>query len=596
MRNAETILNIIRNRGRHRLPLENLYRLLYNPDLYLRAYSRIHNNSGAMTKGTTDETVDGMSLAKIDLIIESLRQERYRWKPVRRTHIPKKNGKMRPLGIPTWSDKLLQEVIRSILEAYYEPQFSDHSHGFRPGRGCHTALVEIKRIWDGTKWFIEGDIKGCFDNIEHEILLSILRESIHDNRFLRLINNLLRAGYLECWKYNTTLSGSPQGGVISPILSNIYLNRLDKYVEETLLPKYTQGIRRKKNPEYKSIESRIHRRRKAGKLDEVKQLAKLQSQLPSHDPSDPDYRRLRYIRYADDFLLGFAGPKVEAEEIKEELRKFLQEKLKLELSEEKTLITHAVNEAARFLGYEVVVHHCDTRKDRKGQRSINGGIGLRLPLNVLEAKCSQYKSDGKPIQRTELINDSDYTIVTLYQSEYRGIVQYYLLADNVGWLTKLHWVMQVSLIKTLARKYKAGVKEVRRRYSSKVQTEYGPRKCIEVKYQRKGKEALIARFGGIPLRRQKTAEIKDQTTERQRPWRNEIIKRLLADECELCESREKVEVHHIRKLADVQRKGRREKPLWKQVMSARRRKTLIVCQMCHDAIHSGRPTRQRVKE
>jgi len=299
MRNAETILNIIRDRGKRRLPLENLYRLLYNPDLYLRAYSRIHNNSGAMTKGKTEETVDAMSLAKIDAIIESLRQERYQFKPVRRTHIPKKNGNMRPLGIPTWSDKLLQEVIRSILEAYYEPQFSDHSHGFRPRRGCHTALTEIKRIWDGTRWFIEGDIKGCFDNINHEILLSILRESIHDNRFLRLVNNLLKAGYLQYWKHNTTLSGTPQGGVISPILSNIYLDRFDKYVEETLLPKYTQGIRRKKHPEYKSIELKIYRRRKAGRLDEVRQLAKLQSQLPSHDPSDPDYRRLRYVRYVE---------------------------------------------------------------------------------------------------------------------------------------------------------------------------------------------------------------------------------------------------------------------------------------------------------
>jgi group II intron reverse transcriptase/maturase len=216
MRDAETTLAIIRERGKEGLLLEDVYRRLYNPDLYLRAYGRIYRNAGAMTEGTTDETVDGMSQRKIEDTIELLRNERYRWTPVRRVLIPKKNGKTRPLGIPTWSDKLLQEVMRSILEAYYEPQFSTHSHGFRPERGCHTALREIFCTWSGTVWFIEGDIKGCFDNIDHSILLSILRERIHDNRFLNLVTNLLKAGYLEQWTYRPTLSGTPQGGIVAP--------------------------------------------------------------------------------------------------------------------------------------------------------------------------------------------------------------------------------------------------------------------------------------------------------------------------------------------------------------------------------------------
>src|ERR1051326_631564 len=192
-----------------------------------------------MTKGASPETADGMSLAKIDAIIEALRFERYRWTPVRRTYIPKKHGKVRPLGIPTWSDKLLQEVIRLILEAYYEPQFSDCSHGFRPKRGCHTALREVHRTWNGTTWFIEGDISQYFDSLDHEVLLQILAENIHDGRFLRLIGELLRAGYLEDWKFNKTLSGSPQGGVVSPILSNIYLDRLDKWVIVSFFPSTT---------------------------------------------------------------------------------------------------------------------------------------------------------------------------------------------------------------------------------------------------------------------------------------------------------------------------------------------------------------------
>src|SRR5436309_3552302 len=250
MRDAETTLNIIEDRGKRNLPLENVYRRLYNPDLYLRAYGRLYRNEGAMTKGTTPETVDGMSQRKIEEVIELLKYERFQWTPVRRMLIPKGNGKTRPLGIPTWTDKLLQEVMRSILEAYYEPQFSPTSHGFRPGRGCHTALKDIFHTWTGSRWFIEGDIKGCFDNIDHAILLSILRETIHDNRFLILVENLLRAGYLEQWDYRPTLSGTPQGGIISPLLANIYLDRLDQFVEQTLVPRYTCGDIRRRNKDY----------------------------------------------------------------------------------------------------------------------------------------------------------------------------------------------------------------------------------------------------------------------------------------------------------------------------------------------------------
>jgi retron-type reverse transcriptase len=217
MRTAEQVLGIIHNRGRHGLPLEDVYRQLFNPELFRTAYGKIYRNDGAMTPGTTRETVDGMSLAEIEGIIGLLRAERYRWTPVRRTYIEKKGStKKRPLGISTWTDRLLQEVIRMVLEAYYEPQFSDRSHGFRPGRGCHTALREIYHTWKGTAWFIEGDIKGCFDAIDHEVLLSIISENVRDNRFLRLLRGLCEAGYVEDWRYNRTLSGTPQGGICSP--------------------------------------------------------------------------------------------------------------------------------------------------------------------------------------------------------------------------------------------------------------------------------------------------------------------------------------------------------------------------------------------
>ena len=341
MRSAETVLGVIRERGRKGLPLEDIYRQLFNRNLYLHAYGRLARNKGAMTPGATSETADGMSLAKIDAIIEALRFERYRWTPVRRTYIPKQNGKVRSLGIPTWSDKLLQEVIRLILEAYFEPQFSERSYGFRAGRGCHHALWELQETWLGTAWFIEGDIAQCFDSFDHEVLLAILRETLHDGRFLRLIENLLRAGYLEDWKFNATLSGTPQGGVVSPILANIYLDRLDKFVETVLLPAYNRGAKRRMNMAYNRLLHLAHFYRKTGRPERAAALKRQQQKLPSLDPNDPKYRRLRYIRYADDFLLGFCGPRSEAEEIKQRLAGFLRDELKLELSKTKTLVTSA---------------------------------------------------------------------------------------------------------------------------------------------------------------------------------------------------------------------------------------------------------------
>jgi group II intron reverse transcriptase/maturase len=590
LRTAETVLGIIHERGKRGLPLEDIYRQLFNPELYLRAYGRLYANKGALTPGVTQETVDQMSLEKIGTLITDIRYERYRWTPVKRVYVPKRNGKLRPLGLPTWSDKILQEVIRMILEAYYECQFSPFSHGFRPGRGCHTALSEIDKTWTGSCWFIEGDISKCFEKIDHSILLSILREKLHDNRFLRLIENMLRAGYLEDWKYNRTLSGCPQGGIVSPILSNIYMDKLDKYVETQLLPAYNRGKGRKDNPRYQSLWHKAKKARKAGDIQQAEELQKQYQRLPSLDVHDPDYRRLRYSRYADDFLLGFIGSKAEAEEIKNQLAAYLKTSLNLELSAEKTLITHARSEAARYLGYLITVNQADDQRDYKNRRNVNGQVELRMPAEVITKKRTLYERNGTPIHRPELTLNSDFDIVNQYQTEYRGLVQYYLLAQNVGWLNRLHWTMTWSLSKTLANKHKTSAKAMLQKYRATTDTPYGTRKCLNVVIERDGKKPLVAQYGGIPLRRQKQAILIDQTPQYVKYERNELLKRLLANTCELCGSTENCEVHHIRKLADLKVKGRSVKPLWIQRMAARRRKTLVVCRACHEAIHAGRPT------
>ena len=595
MRDAETVLTIIRERGERKLPLEDVYRMLFNPDLYLRAYGRLYKNKGAMTKGTTDETVDEMSMAKIERLIDDVRHERHKWTPVRRVHIPKKKGGQRPLGLPTWKDKLLQEVVRSILEAYYEPQMSKRSHGFRPGRGCHTALQEIQTKWTGSRWFVEGDIAKFFDTMDHEVLLTILGEKIHDNRFLRLIRHLLESGYLEEWKFNKTLSGCPQGGVISPILSNIYLDKLDQYVEHVLIPKYTRGEKRVANPAYDSLRGKASWLKRKGKVKEAKELRKQFQKLPSFDPNDDAYRRLHYVRYADDTLFGFVGTRQEAEEIKHQLSHFLHETLKLEMSQEKTLITHASTEAARFLNYHIVNQQNDT-KHTKRQRKVNGKIGLLVPPDVVKSKCTPYLRAEKPTHRPEMLDDDDFTIIERYQQEYRGIVQYYLLAQNVSWFWKLHWIAERSLLKTLAYKHQTSMMFQLQKYKASFQTEDETvYTCLEIQVQREGKKPLVARFGAIPLKRQSIVTIVDHIPLYQRTERTELVKRLLADTCELCGSRENVEVHHVHKLADLE-KRKKEQPRWVKVMIARRRKTLVVCHFCHQAIHAGQPTRQRTRD
>jgi group II intron reverse transcriptase/maturase len=585
MQTAEVVLSVLRERGRKDLPCTQLYRQLFNKELYLLAYGNIYSNSGAMTPGASTETADGMSEDRIEQIIGLMRREKYRFSPARRVYIPKKNGKLRPLGMPTWSDKLVGEVVRLLLEAIYEPQFSDSSHGFRRFRGCHTALREINNTWTGTAWFVEGDISDCFGSLGHEILLGILAEKIHDNRFLRLIRNMLKAGYLEDWEYHDTLSGVPQGGTVSPILSNIYLHKLDEFVERELIPQYTRGATRAANPAYRQADALLRRARRRGDRTEARRLALEMRTLPSTDPMDPGYRRLKYLRYADDVLLGFTGPKAEAGEIKAKLARFLRETLGLELNQDKTLITHARSQRARFLGYHITVQHSST-KISNGRRSANGKIALKVPPDVVRAQCARYREHGKPWHRPRLQNLDDYDIVRVYGAEYRGVVNYYLLAQDAWRLRTLRWHAEVSMLKTLALKHQSTVTKMAARHKAKVITGDGPRTCFEARRRRKGKPDLVARFGGIILRQDRRAVITDPAPVRVRVPRKELLARLRQRECELCETGITVAVHQVAGLRELGKPGPGQ-PAWAALMAKMRRKTLIVCAPCHDWIHAN---------
>ena len=600
MRSPERVLNSLNEHSKDSsYKFERLYRLLFNEELFYVAYQKIASNGGSTTKGSDGRSIDEMSLARIETLIASLKDESYQPHPSRRVHIPKKNGKTRPLGIPAFEDKLVQEVVRMILEAIYEGHFETTSHGFRPKRSCHTALLHIQKTFSGAKWFIEGDIKGFFDNIDHDVLVGILRERISDDRFIRLIRKFLKAGYVEDWTFHNTYSGMPQGGIVSPILANIYLDKLDKYVKE-YIQHFDKGTKRRPGKESNNLAN--ERKRTVRKLKKVKDgtekaalVARLKAieqeraAFPNGDEMDESYRRLKYIRYADDFILGVIGSKEEAQRIKEDIKSFLSASLALELSEEKTLITHT-GKSAKFLGYEITV-----TRDNHQRRDVRGCLrrtyGKRVRLNVsmatlrdklleygaMEIKLRNGKEVWKPKCRSGLIFNDDLEILDRYNRETVGFCNYYLIANNCVVLHNFRYIMEYSMYKTFAGKYRSTVRKINKKYRYN--------KLFTVKYEQKG--AIKSRtFYKTSFKRRTTAFNGSCDIE---PYsiadvsRTNLTDRLKAEKCELCGATGKLIMHHVRNLKDL--KG---KESWERLMSARKRKTIALCPSCHRLRHLGK--------
>ena len=600
MRSPERVLNSLNEHSKDSsYKFERLYRILFNEELFYVAYQKIASNGGSTTKGSDGRSIDGMSLARIETLIASLKDESYQPHPSRRVHIPKKNGKTRPLGIPAFEDKLVQEVVRMILEAIYEGHFETTSHGFRPKRSCHTALLHIQKTFNGAKWFIEGDIKGFFDNIDHDVLVGILRERISDDRFIRLIRKFLKAGYVEDWTFHNTYSGTPQGGIVSPILANIYLDKLDKYVKE-YIQHFDKGTKRRPGKESNNLAN--ERKRTVRKLKKVKDgtekaalVARLKAieqeraAFPNGDEMDESYRRLKYIRYADDFILGVIGSKEEAQRIKEDIKSFLSASLALELSEEKTLITHT-GKSAKFLGYEITV-----TRDNHQRRDVRGCLrrtyGKRVRLNVsmatlrdklleygaMEIKLRNGKEVWKPKCRSGLIFNDDLEILDRYNRETVGFCNYYLIANNCIVLHNFRYIMEYSMYKTFAGKYRSTVRKINKKYRLN--------KLFTVKYEQKGviksrtfyktsfKRRTTAFNGSCDIEPYSIADVS----------RTNLTDRLKAEKCELCGATGKLIMHHVRNLKDL--KG---KESWKRLMSARKRKTIALCPSCHRLRHLGK--------
>ncbi|MBD5559957.1 MAG: group II intron reverse transcriptase/maturase [Clostridia bacterium] len=606
MRDPNEVLNHLSSKAcDESYRFKRLYRNFYNPRFYLLAYARISGRQGNLTPGTDDKTIDGMNEKRIMDLIESMKNYSYHPAPARRTYIPKKNGETRPIGIPAFEDKLVQEVMRMILEAIWEPTFLDTSHGFRPDRSCHTALSQMQKGFKSTKWFIEGDIKGCFDNIDHHVLANLVSKRIDDGRFIDLLWKFLKAGYMEQWEYHNTYSGTPQGSVISPVLSNIYLHELDKFMQD-FKKEYDCGTVRRDNPEYQAYNRKIRKLSKAldddrdqinaseikARIKEIKQLRQLRSKLPVKDAADPNYKRVQYVRYADDFLIGVIGSRKDAEYVKRTVEEFLKQTLKLDMSEEKTLITHG-RDFAHFLGYAVTTTYSqNTEKNALGvrKRPRSGTIALYIPHEVWVKKLQGYGAlkikmvEGKevyePTKRSYLLHLDDLEILSRYNAEIRELYNYYRLANNASVLSKFRYVMKYSMYKTFAAKYRTTIKKIVKKYRDG--------KDFAVQYETaKGqhKKAVFYNqgFAHDPFAVSK----KDPYQEDKVLWtlaRTSLLDRLQAGKCEWCGAEsEEIEIHHVRKLKDL--KG---KKAWERKMIERNRKTMALCPKCHRDLHAGR--------
>lgn len=580
---------------------QRLYRNLYNPEFYLLAYKNIYANAGSMTAGSDGATISGMSLERINKIIERMKDHSYTPNPARREYIKKKNSdKKRPLGIPSADDKLVQEVIRMILEAIYEPTFSKYSHGFRPKKSCHTALRQLSLEFTGAKWFIEGDIKACFDSFDHHVLIDIIRRKIDDEYFVALLWKFFKAGYQENFVYHKTICGTPQGSGASPILANIYLTELDNFVESLRKEFDTGKTIRGGGTEYNQITHILKKAKHCLKSEwdnmseaerkiavkDVKTIKRQQLETPFHPHFEIGYKRLKYCRYADDWIISVIGSKVDAETIKAKIKTFLADTLKLELSDEKTKITDS-KDFARFLGYDIAVarnRRIVRRKDGHLSRNTDG-IMLYMPKEAWFSKLREYdvlkierdsngKEVWKPKHRGWLCNKSDIEIVSKFNCEIRGLYNYYAMAINVTRLNSFYHIMKGSMLKTFAAKYKC--------HTSKIKMKYMRDKRFAIDYTTKA-GAKTAYFYDDGFRWNKDIKVKNPEMLPQYvvySGMNSLAGRLKMGLCEMCnEKTDDIRMFQVKKVKDL--KG--DKP-HEVIMKEKRRKTLAVCRKCFDLI------------
>lgn len=599
-------LEILREKNvNHNWVNKRLYPLMFREDLYITAYQRLKSKPGNMTPGPDGSTLDGFSLEIIRNIIQDMRTEKFKFSRARRVYIPKASGGERPLAVAPPRDKIVQEVIRMILETIYDspkgPRFSNHSHGFRPGKSCHTALKEIRNQWTGVKWIIEGDIKGCFDNIDHDLLIRCLERYIEDPRFINLIRKALSAGYLEFFTPVNSWIGTPQGSVLSPLLANVFLHELDCFVDG-LKDEYEEGSTklRRNNPVYRNIQYKILKvtnnlgneelspQEREILLEQKKELLKLRASTPSGDQEDPKFIRVKYVRYADDWIVGVIGSKKLAQEIKERIGRFLLDEMKLTLSEEKTHIRHAKTEPAFFLGTiitvgdngEQVIRETERKQNDQdvtfNRRSTGWTPTLKAPVKKIVQRLHLNgfcDGNGFPEPKTVWSVLDDEQIIDRFNAVLLGITNYYSFVNYFSNLTRIQYILKFSAAKTLATKHKTTI--------AKVFAKYGKNLSIKNPLDKKKtkKLNLITKWTTRPQRFQ----ISDKKIEPFDYHQKIRSRSKMGARCVICDSDDSVVMHHVRHIRTIDQKVKG----FDKILQMINRKQLPVCNECHVKIHNG---------
>jgi group II intron reverse transcriptase/maturase len=501
--------------------------------------------------------------------------------------------------MPSVRDKVVQEVIYMILETIYDsphgPYFKETSHGFRPNRSCHTALREYREKWTAVNWLIEGDIRSCFDELDHHTLITALRKKIQDERFLNLIWKLLNAGYMDLHGVKReSLIGSPQGGIISPILANVYLHELDEFVEE-LRTKLEKGKQKRRNPLYRrlSLKKACMVKRGETRTKEFKEVIQQIRAIPSSQTNDSDYIRVRFLRYADDWLIGICGSYALATEIKQSTKVFLRDRLQLTLSEEKTHITNARTEEAFFLGTILKIGNGGNAKVKQQtsiwtgktfkRRSTGSETVMNAPLLKLIKRLSDRgfcTKEGTPTPKSGwMFLDAD-QIVNLYSGVNRGLQNYYRFADNWKQLHRVQYILQFSLAKTLARKYQISVAKVFKRFGKTLTV------VVPGKVGKKDRKVSFYYNSDWSKKRGAFQTGRTQDIDLVRTAIHMRTRSKLGKPCCICgESAEQIVMHHVRHIRKLSHK--RETTGFNRILRAINRKQVPVCIPCHEKIHQG---------
>lgn len=574
---------------------QRLYRLFYDKELFIIAYEKLKSNKGSLTRASTRETMDGMSISRIEKLIDSMKSEKWQPRLARRILIPKSNGKSRPLGIQGPEEKLVQEVMRMILEAIYDTDFSTYSHGFRANKSCLTAMDQIRKNFDGVSFVIEGDFSKCFDSFNHEILVNIIRKRISDQKFINLIYKLLKAGYLQINRptsYSVVYPhmGTPQGSIVSPMFANIYLHELDIFIMD-LITSHEKTTRPKKNPnanQYLTGVKRLNRELAtvndpAKRKDLLKEITRLQLEKIKI-PSIRETVKIYYVRYADDWIIGINGPISLAKKLKKRISEFTQTSLDIELNIEKTHITDIRNGGTvHFLGYNLKLQkrgRVIKRFDSNGHKFYKGSTGhkIKLLLPCKKLVSSLYNKgycdeNGFPLAYKKWSIFDDHLIVRAFNTVRAGLINYYCLVDNSSQFFRLDYILRYSLAKTLAQRHKKSMSAIFKKHGKIIKVEYNDSKGKTVKTSmpkfRSFKPSLKAMPSVDPFK----------------VHMGRLTRSRLKNPCLICHSSESVEMHHIK---HVRKNGKRTgERTFTAFMGLINRKQVPVCAECHRHIHKG---------